>query len=213
MQCVIPQWYIARWCLRDLVLKSTQPRWVFYSLRSIIFCIWWFAKYILFYKSEPIVCWLWSVLDDLSTLSMLKLWWCFEIWIWYAEFEWMVWLYVLVRSFEKLWLHWNMNVILEWVFYSLRSIIFIYDDLQNIYCFTNPNQLYVDYDLFWMIWVLLSILKLWWCFEVWICICGVWMNGVTLCYGWEFWKTVIALEHECDFRVSILLIENYYFHI
>jgi hypothetical protein len=39
----------------------------------------------------------------------------------------------------------------KYVFYSLRSIIFINDELQNIYCFTNLNQLYVDYDLFWMI--------------------------------------------------------------
>jgi len=70
----------------------------------------------------------------------------------------------------------------RWVFYLLRSIIFIYYELQNIYCFTNLNQLYVDYDLFW---VLLNILKLWWCWNT-CMICGVRMNCVTVCGGWEF---------------------------
>jgi hypothetical protein len=29
-----------------------------------------------------------------------------------------------------------------------KSIIFMYDELQNRYCFTNLNQLYVDYIYF-----------------------------------------------------------------
>jgi hypothetical protein len=50
-----------------------------------------------------------------------------------------------------------------------------------IYCFTNLNQLYLDYNLFWMIWVLLSILKLWWCFEVWI-----WYVILNVSISWRF---------------------------
>lgn len=96
MQCVIPQWYIASWCLGDLVIISAQPR---------------------------------------------------------------------------------------WVFYSLRSIIFIYDKLQNIYYFTNLNQLYVDYDLFWMIWVFFEYI------EIMII----------------FW----SMNMICDFRVSISWILSY----
>jgi hypothetical protein len=32
-----------------------------------------------------------------------------------------------------------------------KVLFFIYDELQNIYFFTNLNQLFVDYDQFWMI--------------------------------------------------------------
>jgi hypothetical protein len=45
MKCVILQWYIAWWCLGNLLLKSAQPMWVFYSLRKYIFlCILWICK-------------------------------------------------------------------------------------------------------------------------------------------------------------------------
>jgi len=37
------------------------------------FLKWWIAKYILFYKPEPTVCWLWIVLDDLSTLEYIEI--------------------------------------------------------------------------------------------------------------------------------------------
>jgi hypothetical protein len=32
-----------------------------------------------------------------------------------------------------------------------KVLFFINDELQNIYFFTNLNQLFVDYDQFWMI--------------------------------------------------------------
>jgi len=32
-------------------------------------------------------------------LSILKIWWCFEVWIWYMELEWIVWLYDVVGYF------------------------------------------------------------------------------------------------------------------
>jgi len=66
------------------------------------FHIWWIAKYILFYKPEPTVYWLWSVLDDLSTFEyieiMMKFWsmnmicgvWMngVTVWMWfYSEYK------------------------------------------------------------------------------------------------------------------------------
>jgi len=42
-------------------------------IEKYYFHIWWIAKYILFYKSEPTVCWLWSVLDDLSTFEYIEI--------------------------------------------------------------------------------------------------------------------------------------------
>jgi len=37
------------------------------------FHIWWIAKYILFYKPEPTVSWLWSILDYLSTFEYIEI--------------------------------------------------------------------------------------------------------------------------------------------
>jgi len=83
-----------------------------------------------------------------------------------------------------------------------ESIIFHIWWIVKYIFFYKPNQLHVDYDLFWMIWLLLSILKLWRCFEVWIWYVEFeWMVWLYVWLG--VLKTIIALEHECDFRVSI----------
>jgi hypothetical protein len=84
-------------------------------IEKYYFHIWWIAKYILFYKPEPIVCWLWSVLDDLSTFEYIEIMMMF----WSMNMICGVWMngvtICYVCEFWKLWLHWTMNVILEWV--------------------------------------------------------------------------------------------------
>jgi hypothetical protein len=55
--------------------------------------------YMLFYKFEPTVCWIYMFLMIWVLLSILKIWWCFEVWIWYMELEWIVWLYDVVGNF------------------------------------------------------------------------------------------------------------------
>jgi len=84
------------------------------------FHICWIAKYILFYKPEPTVYWLWSVLDDLSTFEYIEIMMKF----WSMNMICGVWMNGVTVcygwEFWKLWLQWNMNVILKWV-YSLGT--------------------------------------------------------------------------------------------
>jgi hypothetical protein len=42
------------------------------------------CKIYMFYKPEPTVCWLWSVLDDLSIFEYIEIMMMFEVWIWYV---------------------------------------------------------------------------------------------------------------------------------
>jgi hypothetical protein len=71
--------------------------------------------YILFYKPEPTVCWLWSILDDLSTFDYIEI----MIMFWSMNMICGVWVNDVTvcygSEFWKLGLRWNMNVILEWV--------------------------------------------------------------------------------------------------
>jgi hypothetical protein len=104
VQCIIPQWYIAMWCLGDLVLKSAQPRWVFYSLRNyfFFFYILWICKiYMLFYKSKPTVCWIylfWMIWVLSSMLNLSMIFWRIVYCMW--SVEWIVWLCAVVGNFE-----------------------------------------------------------------------------------------------------------------
>jgi len=61
-------WYIERWCLGDLVLKSTQPRWVFYSLRKCTFMYLIDLQMIYDFITEPTICWQY-VLNVLSSFN------------------------------------------------------------------------------------------------------------------------------------------------
>jgi hypothetical protein len=73
---------IAAHCESNLRLLESGIRAIqceyFTHWESIIFHKWWIAKYIFFYKPEPTVCWLWSVLDDLITfeyIEIMKMFW------------------------------------------------------------------------------------------------------------------------------------------
>jgi hypothetical protein len=73
-----------------------------------------------------------------------------------------------------------------WVFYSLRNYYFhilMNCKIYMLFYESKPTVCWIY--LFWMIWVLLNILKLWWCWSMYM-ICGVRMNCVTVRGGWEF---------------------------
>jgi hypothetical protein len=93
-------WYIERWCLGDLVLKSTQPRWVFYSLRKCTFMYLIDLQMIYDFITEPTICWQY-VLDVLSNFTYVEIyqlclwndaWMKSVIWI----MIWNVWLTAVV---------------------------------------------------------------------------------------------------------------------
>jgi len=84
------------------VMSPMQPMWVFYSLRNYYFHILMNCKiYMLFNKSEPIVCWIhmflmiW-VLSSMLNLSMI--FWRIEYCMW--SVKWIMWLCAAVGSFE-----------------------------------------------------------------------------------------------------------------
>jgi hypothetical protein len=109
------QWCIAWLCLGDLVLNIRAAKVSILLTEKYYFHIWWIANDILFYKLEPTICWLWTVLDDLSTFEYIEIIMMF----WSMDMICGVWMngvnVCYGWEFWKLWLQWNMNMILEWV--------------------------------------------------------------------------------------------------
>jgi hypothetical protein len=83
-------------------MSPMQPKWVFYSLRNYYFYILMNCKiYMLFYKSEPTVCWIylfWLIWVLSSMLNLLMIFWRIEYCMW--SVKWIVWLCAAVGRFE-----------------------------------------------------------------------------------------------------------------